>query len=689
MEDAGRRCRKRMWLMFSLFLCFSTVEGQQETWKQERPANMPRISNLEVMCAKNHMEVQLSFDRPFNGLVFSKGAFGAGECSYVQPNSAQQSFRFSILYNSCGTKPDMNGKFYENTIVVQYDEELIEVWDEAKRLRCEWYNDYEKTATKPPMVISDLEVVELNFRGDNVDCWMEIQNGKGPWASPVTGIVPLGSTMTMVIAINDYAGEFDMRVKSCEASDGVNKPIQLTDQHGCVLRPKMVSKFLKLRNNDGRATVMSYAFFHAFKFPDSMHVHIRCKVEICRFGCPEHCERIAAGARVDTDVNATYFRDSLNEVPRRPPKLPQPISIPIPVKQPPQPALAPVAQPPYRPGLQRFPPPLQSLEPQQISIQQRETSSNSKRLSNNLAPPRQFIDARIDKTANKRNPVAQAQVAEDLEAMEQKLQQVLQKRSDSSIERDQRHIHKKKIEQELLQAAPTMEDSPKLVFASEPRTPQKLEIMSHSKESSHQSTFSERSDESIIKQSRFPFGPRNINFDKSHHLSRDEKARKKREEVKLGIIENLPMFFSLPDFDIFGDTAPRAPTLQSSKPRRRREAVIEEKAKNADVGVEVGYEVVSAVDLAFTPNGTEGVTVFQGRIREEVIYGVCLPSASFTALFVTLTMCVLISVIVAGFLCYHRQIQKSKSEAALPSIPVQFLQDNMDWRVIPSKAGIH
>lgn len=27
------------------------------------------------------------------------------------------------------------------------------------------YNDYEKTATKPPMVIADLEVVELNFRG--------------------------------------------------------------------------------------------------------------------------------------------------------------------------------------------------------------------------------------------------------------------------------------------------------------------------------------------------------------------------------------------------------------------------------------------------------------------------------------------------------------------------------------------
>jgi len=123
--------------------------------------------------------------------------------------SGQHKFVFNIYYDKCGTKPDNHGKFYENTVVVQYDEELIEAWDEAKRLRCEWFNDYEKTATKTsPMVISDLEIVELNFHGDNVDCWMEIQEGKGPWAPPLTGIVPLGSTLTMVIAVKDPTGYF-------------------------------------------------------------------------------------------------------------------------------------------------------------------------------------------------------------------------------------------------------------------------------------------------------------------------------------------------------------------------------------------------------------------------------------------------------------------------------------------------
>lgn len=261
----------------------------------ERPDNQISINQLEVMCGKDHLTVQLSFNSPFQGLVFSKGQYGQPNCMYVGPRSGSTTYEFQIYYDSCGTKPDMGGKFYENTIIIQYDSDLIEVWDEAKRLRCEWYNDYEKTASKPPMVIADLEVVELNFRGDNVDCWMEIQDGKGPWASPVTGIVPLGSTLTMVVAINDQAGEFDMRVKSCEASDGSNLPIYLSDEHGCVLRPKMISKFMKLRNNDGRATVLTYAHFHAFKFPDSMAVHVRCKVEICRFGCPDHCQKPTAG----------------------------------------------------------------------------------------------------------------------------------------------------------------------------------------------------------------------------------------------------------------------------------------------------------------------------------------------------------------------------------------------------------
>ncbi len=47
---------------------------------------------------------------------------------------------------------------------------------------------------------------------------------------------------------------------------------------------------------------------------------------------------------------------------------------------------------------------------------------------------------------------------------------------------------------------------------------------------------------------------------------------------------------------------------------------------------------------------------------EEVVYGICLPAPGFSALFVLLAMCVVISVLVASFLCYHRQLQKADRE---------------------------
>ncbi|XP_034949860.1 uncharacterized protein m [Chelonus insularis] len=304
-----------VWKLLRLIIYMVTgiqiARGNGDIWPLERPEGMPAIQSLEVMCGKDHMDVHLSFSQPFEGIVSSKGQHADPRCVYVPPSTGQTFFSFRIAYARCGTKPDMHGQFYENTVVVQYDKDLLEVWDEAKRLRCEWFNDYEKTASKPPMVIADLDVIQLDFRGDNVDCWMEIQHGKGPWAPPVSGIVPLGSTLTLVVAINDYRGEFDMRVKSCVASDGGGHTIQLSDELGCVLRPKMISRFLKARGADDRATVITYAFFHAFKFPDALTVHIKCKVEICRHGCLDHCQLSGAAEhyiqdRKDPPVRTLY-----------------------------------------------------------------------------------------------------------------------------------------------------------------------------------------------------------------------------------------------------------------------------------------------------------------------------------------------------------------------------------------------
>ena len=56
--------------------------------------------------------------------------------------------------------------------------------------------------------------------------------------------------------------------------------------------------------------------------------------------------------------------------------------------------------------------------------------------------------------------------------------------------------------------------------------------------------------------------------------------------------------------------------------------------------------------------------LLQGKIKEDIIYGVCLPATGFSALFVLLSLMTVVSVIVSGFICYHRQLAKVAEEAA-------------------------
>lgn len=105
-----------------------------------------------------------------------------------------------------------------------------------------------------------------------------------------------------------------------------------------------------------------------------------------------------------------------------------------------------------------------------------------------------------------------------------------------------------------------------------------------------------------------------------------------------------------------------APPKESTpnKTRRRRSIVVSDrKVRSADVGVSSLYEVISEADLAFSPdNKAEAVTVFQGKIREEVVYGICMPVPGFSILFVMVAVSAVVSALVAGSLLYRYQLQR-------------------------------
>lgn len=277
-----------------------TGVGPAEPWPSSAP-DMPQIVALDVKCDKNLMKVRIEFDKPFNGIIFSKGHYSNVQCVHLPAGLGRTHSTFDVSINSCGTTGNTenglygygsqsgSGTYFENTVVIQYDPQVQEVWDQARKLRCTWHDQYEKSVTFRPFSVDMLDVVRADFAGDNVGCWMQIQVGKGPWASEVSGLVKIGQTMTMVLAIKDDDSKFDMMVRNCMAHDGKRAPIQLVDQRGCITRPKLMSRFTKIKDFGASASVLSYAHFQAFKFPDSMEVHFQCTIQICRYQCPEQC----------------------------------------------------------------------------------------------------------------------------------------------------------------------------------------------------------------------------------------------------------------------------------------------------------------------------------------------------------------------------------------------------------------
>ncbi|CAB4057338.1 unnamed protein product [Lepeophtheirus salmonis] len=176
-----------------------------------------------------------------------KGYYSDRKCIHTPSGLGQTVVTFDISLRSCA--------------------QLQEVWDQARKLRCTWYDFYEKSVTFQPYRVNTLDPVTANFLGDNLRCWMQIQVGKGPHASEVSGIVKIGQTMTMVLGIKDDENKFDMMIRNCVAHDGLRSPITLVNERG--------------------SNVLAFAYFQAFKFPDSMNVHFQCVVQVCRDYCPD------------------------------------------------------------------------------------------------------------------------------------------------------------------------------------------------------------------------------------------------------------------------------------------------------------------------------------------------------------------------------------------------------------------
>lgn len=88
----------------------------------------------------------------------------------------------------------------------------------------------------------------VTFSGDTAMAKLDILLGRGPTGQTANGLVKIGEPMTLVVSVSGDPG-FDIQVKDCRAVDSTGThSIQLTDDDGCILKPKLFGAFQKTRS---------------------------------------------------------------------------------------------------------------------------------------------------------------------------------------------------------------------------------------------------------------------------------------------------------------------------------------------------------------------------------------------------------------------------------------------------------
>ncbi|KAK8741608.1 hypothetical protein OTU49_002296 [Cherax quadricarinatus] len=258
---------------------------------------MPQLVALDVKCARSGMTVHIEFDRVFSGVIYSKGHFYDPACNYITvKNSGSQKYSFNVPIDNCGTSgqldmatPDRD-MYFENTIIIQNDALIQEVWDTARAIRCTWQHTIQKSVDFLPFKVYEPLKVPVQLDARSVNTLMDIQHGSGPFESPATGYVYMGDDTSVVIYIQDPSQKMDANVISCNASSAGGATVELLDSHGCVKRPDLLTQFSKTRDTNGvEADLMLYSYLKAFRIGESPEFLISCHLEVCEGECSKPC----------------------------------------------------------------------------------------------------------------------------------------------------------------------------------------------------------------------------------------------------------------------------------------------------------------------------------------------------------------------------------------------------------------
>ncbi|XP_037949142.1 uncharacterized protein LOC119680411 isoform X2 [Teleopsis dalmanni] len=119
-------------------------QSQQEIWEQdltdtfEIGGSDQGIQKVNLKCGSNSMNVVLETEKPFTGVMYTRGSFykQSAPC-FVKPSVKNtRSMEMQFKFDQCQTLKE--GDLYSNVVVIQNDPELITPGDSAFSLECDF-----------------------------------------------------------------------------------------------------------------------------------------------------------------------------------------------------------------------------------------------------------------------------------------------------------------------------------------------------------------------------------------------------------------------------------------------------------------------------------------------------------------------------------------------------------------------
>ncbi|KAI6224890.1 ZP domain-containing protein [Aphelenchoides besseyi] len=263
-----------------------------------RVAGYRLLEDREVVCSSDRMLVNLSFGRPFSGVVFGEGEFSNPECKWK--GNGGHYLLVVVPLNStggfCGLR--FNEKTGKHSIRLIVSPDAMILTDESMALAAHCVQTMEDiTLTlSPPSFDSSIKVMRtesLTVAGSataSPELGLRLLSDHGLLGSIVNeGMV--GKRLTLDVQLKDTS-IFDMFVHDCIAHDGTRSEdasVNIVDSNGCAVKLSRAvdEPVFTTPPHQQNTSKHVYVYIYGFQFTSSDFVHFECKVTTCVNVCPQ------------------------------------------------------------------------------------------------------------------------------------------------------------------------------------------------------------------------------------------------------------------------------------------------------------------------------------------------------------------------------------------------------------------